>query len=63
MVRKFTQKPWNNAWNHEKQCKRKGNMDIPTYGEENDKKIVVEPCQVGEREKVLKCFEKMVWTS
>ena len=53
---------------HEKQCKRKGNIDIPAYGErnlaknleENNKKIVVEPCQVGEREKVLKCFEKMV---
>ena len=37
-------------------------MDIPAYGEknlakrlvENDKKISVEPCQVGEREKVLK---------
>ena len=47
---------------HEKQCKRKGNMDIPAYGErnlarnqeENDKKFVVEPCRVGEREKVLK---------
>ena len=43
-------------------------MDILAYGErnlarnleENDKKIVVEPCQVGEREKVLKSFEKMV---
>ena len=47
---------------HEKQCKRKGNMDIPASGErnlariqeENDKKIVVEPYRVGEREKVLK---------
>ena len=47
---------------HEKQCKRKGNIDIPAYGErklaknleENDKKILVEPCRVGEREKVLK---------
>ena len=37
-------------------------MDIPAYGErnlarnleENNKKILVEPCQVGEREKVLK---------
>ena len=41
-------------------------MDIPTYGEknlarnleENDKKIDVEPCWVGEREKSLKTFEK-----
>ena len=37
-------------------------MDILAYGErnlarkleENDKKIVVNPCRVGEREKVLK---------
>ena len=37
---------------HEKQCKRKGNMDIPAYGErnlakkleENDKKFSMEPC-------------------
>ena len=44
---------------HEKQCKRKGNMDIPAYGErnqaknleENDKKFSVEPCRVGERER------------
>ena len=49
---------------HEKQCKRKGNMDIPAYGErklannleENDKKFFVEPGRVGEREKVLKRF-------
>ena len=41
-------------------------MDIPAYGErniarnqeENDKKFVVEPCRVGEREKNLKTFEK-----
>ena len=41
-------------------------MDVPAYGEknlarnleENDKKIAVEPCQVGEREKILKTFEK-----
>ena len=32
--------------------------------EENDKKIVVLPCQVGERErKVWKRFEKVVWIS
>ena len=43
-------------------------MDIPAYGErslaknleENDKKFSVEPCRVGERERV---FEKVVWTS
>ena len=48
----------------EKQCKRKGNIDIPAQGErtfarnleENDKKISMEPCQVGEREKCLKSF-------
>ena len=41
-------------------------MDIPAYRgknlarnqEENDKKFVVEPCQVEEREKSLKTFEK-----
>ena len=41
-------------------------MDIPAYGEknlarnleENDKKMAVEPCWVGEREKSLKTFEK-----
>ena len=46
--------------------KRKGIMDIPAYGKKNlakiskehDKKCVVEPCQVGEREDSLKIFEK-----
>ena len=41
-------------------------MDIPAYGKKNlakiskehDKKCVVEPCQVGEREESLKTFEK-----
>ena len=41
-------------------------MDVPAYGEknlvrnleENDKKIAVEPCWVGEREKSLKTFGK-----
>ena len=41
-------------------------MDMPAYGEknlakrlaENDKKISVEPCQVGKRVKVLKRFWK-----
>ena len=41
-------------------------MDIPAYGEknlarnqeENNKKFVVEPCRVGEREESLKTFEK-----
>ena len=45
--------------NMKKQCKRKGNKDIPAYGERNlarnleekEKKIVVEPCRVREREK------------
>ena len=53
---------------HEKQCKRKGNIDIPAYGErnlaknleENDKKFSVEPCRVGEREKVLKKWFEQV---
>ena len=46
-------------------------MDIPAYGEknlvrnleENDKKIAVEPCWVGEREKVWKLLEKVSWIS
>ena len=48
----------------EKQCKRKGNIDIPAQGErnfarnlqENDKKISMEPGRVGEREKGLEKF-------
>ena len=43
-------------------------MDMPAYGEKNltkiqeknEKKIVVEPCRVGEREESLKTFEKCV---
>ena len=31
--------------------------------EENDKKIVVQPCQVGERRKVEKLLKKMFWNS
>ena len=31
--------------------------------EENDKKFVVFPCQVGERRKVEKLFENDVWNS
>ena len=50
---------------HEKQCKRKRNIDIPAQVErnlarnleENDKKISIEPCRVREREK---SFEKDV---
>jgi len=46
-------------------------MDIPALGEENparieeenDKKIIVLPCQVGERRKVEKLFEKDVLKS
>ena len=55
---------------HEKQCKRKGNIDIPAYGErnlvknleQNDKKILMEPYRVGEREreKVLKKWFEQV---
>ena len=47
---------------HEKQCKKKGNIDIPAYGErnlarnleENDKKIVMEPAESKREKKVLK---------
>ena len=31
--------------------------------EENDKKFVMQPCQVGERRKVEKLFEKIFWNS
>ena len=31
--------------------------------EENDKKFVVLPCQVGERRKVEKLLKKMFWNS
>ena len=63
---KITQKPWDYAWKWEKQCKRRGNIDIPAYRErnlarnlkENDKKFFVEPCWVGERERGLKSLKK-----
>ena len=55
----------------EKQCKRRGNIDIPAYGERNlarnleedYKKILVEPCRVGERENVLKNWFEQVKSS
>ena len=34
--------------------------NLATIQEENDKKCVVQPCQVGERRKVEKLFEKDV---
>ena len=48
-----------NAWKHEIKCKRKGIRVLPALGdknlakisEENDKKSLVEPSQVGERER------------
>ena len=58
------------AWNNEIKCKRKGKKDLLALGdknlakisEENDKKSLVEPSQVGEREREreesLKSFEK-----
>ena len=46
----------------ENKIKKKGKIDIPAQGErnlakilgENDKKIVVMPCRVGEREKKVR---------
>ena len=56
-----------NAWRHEIKCKRKGIKDLLAWREENlaniskenDKKLVMEPSQVGEREESLKSFEKV----
>ena len=59
---------WVYAWKHENKFKGKGIKVLPALGEknlakslaENDKKFLVEPCQVGERErKVWKSFEKV----
>ena len=63
-----------NAWKHEIKYKRKGIKDLPALGdknlakisEENDKKSLVEPSQVGERErewKVWKVLKKRLWKS
>ena len=54
------------AWKHEIKCKRKGKRDLPALGdknlakilEEDDKKSLVEPSQVGEREESLKGLKK-----
>ena len=35
--------------------------NLANIEEENDKKFVVQPCQVGERRKVWKEFLKKVW--
>ena len=48
------------AWKHENKTKRRDRMVLPTLREENlakieeenDKKFVMQPCQVGERRKV-----------
>ena len=58
-----------NAWNHENKTKRRVRIVIPALREENlakileenDKKIVENPCQVEERRKVKKLFEKDVF--
>ena len=56
-----------NAWNHENKTKRRDRIVLPALREENlvkieeenDKKCDVLPCQVGERRKVEKLFEKV----
>ena len=66
IVLKIPQKPWDYAWKWEKQCKRKGKIDIPAYGErnfarileENDKKFLWSLAEL-EREKKIESFEKM----
>ena len=58
-----------NAWNHENKTKRRDRIVLSTLREENlakieeenDKKCDVLPCQVGERRKVEKLFEKDVF--
>ena len=55
--------------NHENKTKRRDRMvllalreeNLAKILEENDKKIVENPCQVGERRKVEKLFEKDVF--
>ena len=61
-----------NAWNHEIKCERKGIRVLPALGdknlakipEENDKKSLVEPSQIEERERKLgKVLKKWLWKS
>ena len=61
-----------NAWKHENKTKKRDEMVLPALREknlakieeENDKKFVVLPCQVGERRKVWKeLLKKKVWIS
>ena len=57
---------WKYAWKHENKNKRRDKMvllalreeNLAKILEENDEKIVVNPCQVGERRKVEKPFWK-----
>ena len=55
-VRKGPLNAWKYAWKHENKNKRRDKMVLPALREENDKKIVVNPFQVGERRKVEKPF-------
>ena len=66
--RKLLKNAWVYAWKHENKHKRRGIKVLPALWEKNlakiweknDKKPLVEPCQVGERErKVWKSFEKV----
>ena len=65
--RKYPMKCMKNAWKHQIKCKRKGKKDLPALGEknlakiseENDKKSLVEPSQVGERER--KVWNSPIW--
>ena len=60
-----------NAWKHEIKCKRKGKKDLSALEdknlgkipEENDKKSLVEPSQVKERErgKFEKFWKSPIW--
>ena len=50
---------------HEKQCKRKGNIDIPAYGERNLAKNLEEnnkknPCGALSSRRERESFEKVV---
>ena len=61
---------WKYAWKHENKTKRRDRMILLALREENlakieenDKKFVVQPCQVEERRKVWKELLKKLWIS
>ena len=67
--RKYPLNAWKNAWKHENKTKKRDRIvllalreeNLAKIMEENEKKIVENPCQVRERRKVEKLFEKDVF--